>query len=111
MRPGVIQRGGQALPVPHAHGSLQAVVIGTGTGFELQHIAEWVPAWSERSHVEWPRADRRVHLVDVAIAEQLAPARPYISHLHGNMVVQLVLDVQVVVLYVGRGDVLIYRKG
>src|SRR5437588_4463506 len=82
MRPGVIHRGTEPAPVAEAHRGLQRVVSAASRRLELIDINETrKPGGSSR----------RVGLVDVHIAEELAHGGAYIAHLQRHVPAELLL--------------------
>ena len=79
---------------------------------ELIDVKERSAGRSERSIVKRPRCrDRRIHrLINIAIAEKLRAVRADVANLQYAVAEKFVLQIQVVVLNVGRPQIPINRE-
>src|SRR6266513_2415877 len=90
MGPCVAERRGQSVPGPQSEGALERVVVGSADAVHLQDVAE---------------VCKRAILIDVGYDIQLSPLAADISDIEDRRISETHLDLQVVVIEVGRAEV------
>src|SRR5215475_12539051 len=118
MRPGVIDDGGDATPSVHAQRSLEGVVIRVSSGFFLHDVKRAICEPERTRYAVTADSSRKVRccngrlirLIDIPETKQPVALGPYVPNLERNLVSELLLEIEVVVLHVGRANVAINRE-
>src|SRR5262249_34158038 len=117
VRPGVVHGGGQAVPTVDLQAALQGVVSRVAGGFLHVNVEQAVVEIAGRKNAGVRQApevglvDRSLRrLIDVAETEELVTIGADIADLQHGMLAELLLEVEVEVLHVGRAQVLVHAE-